>query len=115
MEFTTEQIQIWNLLKDLNYQQFQCLIGEDYENDNSKEFINSNSELKDLEVRKEASFRSGRDFDEMVEVYYLPKYDLYLQFTGYYSSYEGTDFRGVTPILVIPKQVMKTIYEKIDI
>lgn len=42
-------------------------------------------------------------------VWYFAKYDTYIKFYGFFSSYDGIEYQGY--VEVKPKQITKTIYE----
>lgn len=52
---------------------------------------------------------AGAEDGEVHTLIYLPSVDVYLDFKGWYSSYEGTSFIGLEEVVPVQKTV--TVYE----
>ena len=50
----------------------------------------------------------GEDWER---VYFFEEHGVYLSMSGFYSSYNGTDFDGYEPKEVTPKEKTITVYE----
>ncbi len=49
---------------------------------------------------------------DWIRVYHFIDHNVYISFSGYYSSYNGTDFEGWDDVTeVFPKQKTITVYE----
>lgn len=63
---------------------------------------------------KEVASGGGEDKgSDWFRVYHFPDVNVYIQISGYYQSYDGTDFGDFDDAvrLVVPKEIQVTIYE----
>lgn len=90
-----------DLLKEINEDLRSSLI------DVYEEYVD---ETKYGKVDVVSSKRTGYDYDQQEKVFHFEKYDRYFAITGYYSSYDGTDFSGEKFVEVKPQQVTVTQY-----
>lgn len=70
--------------------------------------------LKELEivgtfVEMTTNYNDGKDYFK--KVYRFEPLGLFVEFSGYYSSYYGDTFDPKKTRIVTPKQVVKTVYE----
>jgi hypothetical protein len=74
-------------------------------------FVASESQAKLGTYKRVHQDRVGSDKDTAETVYYFADHDCYIQFSGYYSSYERTEYD--TWLEVKPVQKTITIYEAV--
>ncbi len=65
-------------------------------------------------IKRVQEKRVGCDLDTMEYVYYFENHDIFLRIQGYYSSWDGVDFRDAKWQEVVGREIVTTIYEVVS-